>query len=208
MNCMKIINKGSHSNLLIGTIFLATLVFSGNLALAENLKGVPGYVDLEWIDIPNDADEVRDVDLSTILLSIAADAEENDDEALLKALSMVKSVRVKSWTFEGEDAMALTAVERIGEKLKKDDWKRLVYMKNHDETVSVNTRYVGEEMVGLMIVNYSADDSVTFINVVGDLDLGTLFRLVKEFDHDSIEDMLDEFDDVDGVHIKIERDDD
>jgi len=43
MNCMKIINKGSHSNLLIGTIFLATLVFSGNLALAENLKGVPGY---------------------------------------------------------------------------------------------------------------------------------------------------------------------
>ncbi|MFT5233774.1 MAG: hypothetical protein ACI9UQ_001815 [Candidatus Krumholzibacteriia bacterium] len=208
MNRMNTINIGSRLNMIIGATLLTVFLFSGSLASAENLKGSPGYMDLEWINIPDDADEVRDVDLSTVLLSIAADAEENDDEALLKALGMVKSVRVKSWSFSGEDATASKAMKKISADLEKDDWKRLVYMKDADETVSVNTRYEGEEMVGLMIVNYSVDDSVTFINVVGDLDLGTLFRLVKEFDHDSLEDMFEELDDVDGINIDVDHDDD
>ncbi|MFT5315113.1 MAG: hypothetical protein ACI9UK_000945 [Candidatus Krumholzibacteriia bacterium] len=208
MNRMNTINIGSRLNMIIGATLLTVFLFSGSLASAENLKGSPGYMDLEWINIPDDADEVRDVDLSTVLLSIAADAEENDDEALLKALGMVKSVRVKSWSFSGEDATASKAMKKISADLEKDDWKRLVYMKDADETVSVNTRYEGEEMVGLMIVNYSVDDSVTFINVVGDLDLGTLFRLVKEFDHDSLEDMFEELDDVDGINIEVDHDDD
>ncbi len=208
---MNRMNKSTPHNvgtLIVGALMVTTLLLSSGLALADKLQDAPGYMDLEWIKIPDEADEIRDVDLSTVLLSIASDAEDNQDEALLQALSMIKSIRVKSWTFSGEDATAIEALAKINEKLEKDDWKRLVYMKDKDETISVNTRYDEGNIVGLMIVNYSVDDSVTFINVVGDLDLGTLFRLVKQFDHDSLEEMFEELDDIDGLHIDIEVDDD
>ena len=91
--------------------------------------------------------------------------------------------------------------------MKKDDWKRLIYMKDGDETVSVNTKYDGEDLVGLMIVVYEPEDSVAFVNVVGDLDLGTLLRLAKEMDGDSIEDMLEELDGIDGIEIDHDHDD-
>ncbi len=186
--------------LLYGLVVLtATLVFSQ--ALAEDLRGTPGYMDLEWIQIPDDAEEIQDIDLGVVLLGIAADAEENQDEALLQALSMIKSIRVKSWSMDGGDEIARRAVTKITEQLEDDDWKRLIYVKDDEETVTVSTRHQGQEMVGLMLVTYEPGDAVTFVNVVGDLDLGTLFKLVKDFDEDSIEDLIEELDEVEGVEI-------
>jgi hypothetical protein len=79
-------------------------------------------------------------------------------------------------------------------------------MKDGDETVSVNTKYDGQDLVGLMIVNYEPHDSVVFVNVVGDLDLATLIGLAKQVDHDSIEDMLEGLEGIDGI--EIDHDDD
>jgi len=168
-------------------------------ATAGALKNTPGYIDLEWIKIPADADEIQDIDLGAVLLGIAANDEENQDEAFLKALGMIKSIRVKSWSMDGNDPVAQKAMDKIAAKLADDDWKRLIYMKDDEETVTVSTRYDGKDMVGLMLVIYEPDDSVAFVNVVGDLDLGTLFSLVKEFDDESIAGMLEELDGVQGI---------
>jgi len=186
--------------LLYGLVLLTTSLVVSQ-ALAEDLRGTPGYVDLEWIQIPGDAEEIQDIDLGVVLLGIAADAEENQDEALLQALSMIKSIRVKSWSMDGDDETARRSVAKITEQLDDDDWKRLIYVKDDEETVTVSTRYQGQEMVGLMLVTYEPGDMVTFVNVVGDLDLGTLFKLVKDFDEDSIEDLIEELEDVEGVEI-------
>jgi hypothetical protein len=186
---------------ILNGVVLMTMILVAGQAFAEDLKGTPGYVDLEWIQIPADAEEIQDIDLGVVLLSIAADAEENRDEALLQALSMIKSIRVKSWSMDEDDSVALKAVEKVTKKLADDDWKRLIYMKDDDETVTVSTHYVDGNMVGLMLVTYEPGDMVTFVNVVGDLDLGTLFKLVKQFDEDSIEDMLEELEGVEGVEI-------
>ena len=194
------------------TISLMTLTLSllgAGLALGVELEKEPGYIDLEWIDIPEDASEIQDIDLGPILGDLAKDAREKGDDALFQALGMVHSIRVKSFSIEdGGDGAANQAVEKIAVQLKDEDWKRLIYMKDGDETVSVNTKYSGEDMVGLMIVTYEPDDSVAFVNVVGDLDLGTLISLAKKMDHDSIEDMLEELDEIEGIEIDHHDDDD
>jgi hypothetical protein len=174
-------------------------------ASADVTKEV-GYMDLEWIVIPDDATEIKDIDLGPILGDIAKDAEANGDDALVQALAMVRSIRVKAYSLEdGGAAEAQASVDKVTQKMKSDDWKRLIYMKDGEETVSVNTRYDGEDLVGLMIIMYEADDSVAFVNVVGDLNLGTLLSLAKQIDGDSLEDMLE---DLDGVHgIEIDHDD-
>jgi len=182
-------------------IALTTMLLIGGQALAADLAGDPGYIDLEWISIPDSAEEIQDIDLGLVLLSIAADAEENEDEALLQALSMIKSIRVKSWSMVEDDKTATKAMDKVAKQLKTDGWKRLIYVKNDEETVTVSTRHEDGDMVGLMLVTYEPEGNVAFVNVVGDLDLSTLFKLVQNFDHDSIEDMLEELEDVDGIEI-------
>ena len=178
-------------------------------ALAGNVEDEAGYMDLEWIVIPDDASEIQDIDLGPILGGISADAEEKGDDALVRVLAMIRSIRVKSYSIEdGGNESAKMAVDKVTANMKQDDWKRLIYMKDGDETVSVNTKYDGPDLVGLMIVNYQPDDSVTYVNVVGDLDLGTLIGLAKQIDHDSIEDMLEGLDGIEGIEIDHDGDQD
>lgn len=185
------------------TLTAAALVIGASLvvaqiAVADDIRKDPGYFDLEWISIPEHADEIQDIDLRAVLLSLIQEAEESGDDAFAKALSMVRSVRVKSFSLEDEDTEVARAVEKVAKQLTKDGWTRLIYVKDDEETVTVSTRSVSERMVGLMLVAYEPGDSVAFVNVVGDLDLGTLLGLAKEFDSDSLDDLLDELDDAHG----------
>ncbi len=188
---------------------LAICLLCTGWALAGNVEKEVGYIDLEWIDIPEDASEIQDIDLGPILVDIAKDAKSKGDDALFQALAMVRSIRVKSFSVEeGGDEAASVAVAKIATKMKENNWKRLIYIKDGDETVSVNTKYDGEDLVGLMIVTYEPGDSVAFVNVVGDLDLGTLLSLAKKIDHGSIEDMLEGLEGVDGVSVHHDDEDD
>jgi hypothetical protein len=187
---------------------LLSLVMAAS-ALADVTKEV-GYMDLEWIVIPDDASEIKDIDLGPILGDISKDAKSKGDDALVQALAMVRSIRVKSFSVEdGGSADAQAAVDKVTSRLKTDDWKRLIYMKDGEETISVNTKYDGEDLVGLMVIMYEVDESVAFVNVVGDLNLGTLLSLAKQIDSDSLEDMLEDLDDsVDGIEIDHDEDED
>ena len=175
------------------------LLAAGTAPAAEDLAKEPGYVDLEWIEIPADADEIKDIDLSPMLLSFAKEAHEKGDDALVQALAMVRSLRVKAFSVSASrDAQVSETVAKVTDRLKRDDWKRLIYVKNDEETISVNTRYDGDQLVGLMLVAYEPGDSVAFVNVVGDLDLATLLGLAGEIDGDNLQDLLEDLEDVDS----------
>jgi len=189
-------------------IALTLCLLCSGLALAGNVEKEVGYIDLEWIVIPDDASEFQDIDLGPILGNLAQDAEDKGDDALVQALSMVRSIRVKAFSIEdGSGTEVEKSVEQVRAKLKKEGWKNLFNMKDGDETVLVTTKYDGEDMVGLMIVTYEPGDSVAFVNVVGDLDLGTLISLAQKIDHDSIEDMLEGLEGVEGIEVHHDNDD-
>jgi hypothetical protein len=183
----------------LAALLVLGLLAAGTSPAAEDLAKEPGYVDLEWIEIPADADEIKDIDLSPMLLSFAKEAHEKGDDALVQALAMVRSLRVKAFSVSSaHDAQVSETVARVTDRLKRDDWKRLIYVKSEEETISVNTRYDGDQLVGLMLVAYEPGDSVAFVNVVGDLDLATLLGLAGEIDGDNLEDLLEDLEDVDG----------
>jgi hypothetical protein len=187
-------------------VLLAVLLLSlviGSQAVAGDVKNEPGYVDLEWIQIPASADEVQDIDLSEIIKSVAADAKDSGDEQLAQVLEMVRSIRVKGFTLgkDGADDVA-KAVDRITKDLKKNDWKRLIYLKDGDEIMSVSTKYKGEDLVGLMVLAYEPGHEALFVNVVGDLDLPTLMKLVGGMDGDGLEDLLENLDGVGEIEIE------
>lgn len=153
---------------------------------AADVTKEPGYFDLEWIEIPADAEEIQDIDLSTMLGEIATNAREEGDDDLARALAMVHSVRVKAFSLEHDDREIAAMVDRVNDQLKSGGWNRLIYMKDGDESVTVSSMHKDGLMVGIVAVVYEPGDSAAFINVVGDLDLATLLGMADEFDFDDL----------------------
>jgi len=188
-------------------IMALALLFTGGQALAGKVQDEPGYVDLEWIEIPDSANEVQDIDLGSILKSVAKDARESGEDELAQALAMVHSLRVKGYSVDKENgAEARRAVEKIMAQLKKDGWNRLIYIKDDEETVSVSTMYKGDDLVGLMVVSFEPNDSVLFANVMGDLNLGTLMKLAANMDSGDLEDLLGNLDGTGNLEIEMDED--
>ncbi len=179
--------------LLLGLLLAGVIVSAP--ALAENLKKMPGYIDLSWIEIPDDAEVIQDIDLSTVLIGVAADAEEAGDKELATALSMIKSIRVKAFSTEHSSEGEIDSmIQEVRAQLKKNDWERLVYVKDDQETLTVNTKYRDGNMVGLMVVTHEAGEEVAFVNVVGDLDLATLMKLGLSMDELDLDELMDSLD--------------
>ncbi|HPF71965.1 MAG TPA: hypothetical protein PLQ13_14930, partial [Candidatus Krumholzibacteria bacterium] len=101
----------SKRNLPVAILAVALVLMAAG-ALAADKE--PGYVDLEWIPIPAGADEVTDIDLSPMLMSVAKDARENGDDALLQALAMVRSLRVKEFSVDpGMDGEIQATIDKL-----------------------------------------------------------------------------------------------
>jgi len=176
-------------------IVLAALVVSLALPALAGIKDEPGYIDLSFIEIPADAEEVQDIDLTSMLVNIADDARAEGEDDLADMLSMVRSVRVKFFSIDDRHDDAIKQnVDRIMKKLDQDDWTRIIYIKDGDETVSVSSKNNKDGViVGLTLVVFEPGESAGFVNVVGEINLGKLFTMAGKFDFDDLDEYMEEY---------------
>ena len=174
-------------------------------ALAADLEDSPGYVDLDFIEIPDHAREVQDIDLTAMLDTIADDAHAEGDHELAEMLRMVRSVRARFYSLEaGDEDDARKNVERVMKTLDDEEWTRLIYIKDEDETVTVSTRNLEGKIVGLAVVMFEPGEQAGFVNVVGDIDLARLMTMAGEFDLDDLEGYADRYGHESGEYRHVE----
>lgn len=185
---------------LLLALLAVTLTVPTGMAAASDQ---PGYLDLDFIDIPQDADQIQDINLGPMLKEVVREARNNEDPEIAELLSMVHNLRLRSFSIDENSAeMASKAVAKVSSRLKKDDWDNLMKFKDGDQLTTVSTKYHNDHMVGLMIVVYEPESEVTFINLVGELDLGKLMRLATEVDSDELGDYLDQVGSGSGLHLE------
>lgn len=186
-------------NLLI--LVLALLCLCGS-AIAGKDADQPGYIDLSFIEIPDDADEIQDIDLGPVLKDVVREAKANDDLEIAELLAMVHNLRLRSFSVDQKSAgKARKSVEKITARMKADDWDTLMKFKDGDELTTINIKYHKDNMVGLTVVVFDPTSEVLFVNVVGDLDLGKLMKLAGQLDSGELEEYLDQMDGVHNIHI-------
>jgi hypothetical protein len=175
---------------LVFTALMLLALVAGAAAKDVDITKLPGYVDLSKITIPGDAEDIVDINIDAEMLQMAAtDADGN----LQKALSQLQSVRVKS--FEMTDlvsAQVQPTVDLMRKQLEKENWDQMIYVKSDDETFTVSVKKAEGKMVGLMVIAFEPEDSVTFVNIIGDLNLKSLAALVDEFGDGDFEDLLED----------------
>jgi len=189
-----------YSRITLVFLILSLLLVAGS-AVAKK-SSPPGYIDLDFIDIPDDAAQIQDIDLGPVLKEVVREARANDDLEIAELLTMVHSLRLRAFSVdENSVAMARKAVDDISNRLKGDDWDTLMKFKDEGELTTINIKYHNDNMVGLMIMVFDPEDEVLFVNVVGDLELGKLMKLASNLDTDDLERYLEKVDGSHNIHI-------
>ncbi len=155
---------------------LILILFTHIQAQDIDLKKQPGYIDLTQIQIPQYAGKITNITLGPSLLSIAKQ-NVNGDEELSKMLSGIFSIQVKSFEIDSMIEHEIRPkIKEIEDKLNKEDWQNLIQVIDNDEYTNVSLKYDKEKLVGLLVMSLE-DDEVSFVNIVGTINLEQLGNL-------------------------------
>ena len=142
-----------------------------------DIKKMPGFVNLEEIQIPGNAGEVTEISLGPPLLRIARTAH-NGDKHLSETLEGLFSIQVKSFDVDSFQAVQVRPImDKIEKQLAKEKWERLVRVKKANEMTNVSIKYDKGKAVGLMIMSLDPGSEASFVNIVGNIDLSKLGEL-------------------------------
>jgi hypothetical protein len=108
--------------------------------------------------------------------------ETRDLKALLRG---IKSVRIRSYTFDRDHAYSHDDIDKVRAQLVSKGWSRVLQSRNRDsaEDVDIYVAMDGEKTLGFALIA-SEPREFTILNVVGAIDVDAVQRLRKRFDHE------------------------
>jgi hypothetical protein len=168
-------------NLLARTAAITAFVVLGALPLACP-AATPELKIPDFSHLRDKAVDSVDITVDGILLNIAKKfAKESDDEEL-QILSDIKSVRVRSFTFDSDDAYSRADIDTVRRQLTAPGWSQLVsaHKRRDQEDVDVYMCVENDRILGLAVVA-SEPREFTIVNIIGSIDIDKLAKLEGQF---------------------------
>lgn len=130
------------------------------------------------------AAETVDVNVGGFLLAIARAVTSSEREAdpNLKILDDIKSVKVRSYKFDSDDAYTRADVDAVRSQLKGPEWNALVTIHKRDAKEDVDVFVCMEEnkTCGLAVIATQPRE-FTVVSIVGNIDIDRLADLEGQF---------------------------
>ena len=174
-------------------ISLAALAAAASLALP--ISAAAGGPDPElripsFAHLRDKASDSVDMTIDGFLLRIArkfaargAEDEDNaEDRAALDLLSNIKSVRVRNFEFETDDAYSQADIDSVRKQLSGPGWSPLVQVHKREprEDVDVYVCMENGKTTGLAVIA-SEPREFTIVNIVGSIDIDKFAQLEGQF---------------------------
>lgn len=141
------------------------------------------------------AKETVDVTMEGPMLRWASkflSSEDPEEQKAAKVVANLKGIYVRSFEFDKEGAYSAADVESLRSQYRSPDWSRVVGVRSDrdGENVDIFFRLENDKMAGIVIICAEARE-LTFVNIVGPLDVDQLADLGGEFgipklDHKSL----------------------
>ena len=165
------------------TLAAALAVISFALATPGTANAAPKLQIPNFSDLRAKAVESTDITIGRPLLSLARKfvGDDDDDEALA-FFKGIKSVRVRSFTFNEDGAYSKSDIDAVRSQLSGPGWSSLVQIHKRDPQQDVDVFLCLEDgkASGLAIISSEARE-FTIVNIVGDIDLDKLGSLDGQF---------------------------
>jgi len=174
-------------------LIISFLIFSLSVTslIADEDKAIkqhPGYVNLDEIEIPCEAEETVEVYVKGPLLKLVAKATEDDDPGMADILSKLLLVRVNTFSIDRDLADQLKPkINKIEDRLKEQKWEKVVRVKDRDDLVNIFIKSDDQNrIVGIVVMAIEDDDEAVFVNIVGETDWRSLRKIGRQFDIDEL----------------------
>jgi hypothetical protein len=165
------------------TYSLAALAATASLALPISTRAAGPELRIpDFSHLSAKARESVDITLDGFLMRLASRfaPEDGSDEAQI--LRDIKSVRVRNFEFDSEDAYSTADVDSVRKQLSGPGWTPLAQMhrRQEKEHVDVFLNTEGGKILGLAVIA-SEPHSFTIVNVVGNIDIDKLAKIEGQF---------------------------
>lgn len=173
-------------NKLTTAALAATAAAAFALALpGPSLGATPEFRIPDFSHLSSRATEVVDVNVGGFLLGLArmmVPKEERDREPALAVLDDIKSVKVRSFKFDSDDAWSRKDLESVRSQLKGPEWNSLVQVRKRDAKQDVDVFICMEENKSCGIAVIATEPrEFTVVSIVGSIDIDKLAALEGEF---------------------------
>ncbi|MDQ6788946.1 MAG: DUF4252 domain-containing protein [Acidobacteriota bacterium] len=171
---MKSLNK----ILLKFTLLFIFLLTASAAANAQNAR-----LNFERLNnLDGKAADVVEVSIDGKLLDLAkrvmVKANDADAKKIAQAISGLKGIYVRVFTFANENEYNVADVDEIRAQLQTPGWEKLanVRSKKNNQKIDVFTMFTGDQMSGVAVVISDAK-SIALVNVIGPIDIDTLVEM-------------------------------
>lgn len=132
----------------------------------------------DFSNLRKNAVDFTDITLDGMLLRLMKKFAAEDDEEAAQLLTEIKSVRVRAFEFDSDDAYSPADVEAVRKQLSAPGWSALIQQRKREEQshVDVYMNTDGEKILGIAVIE-SEPRSFTIINVVGNIDFARLTKM-------------------------------
>lgn len=159
---------------------LVVLIGSALFLRAQDVKLPP---DVEKLS--SKAKETVEVNMDGPMLRWASkflSAEDPDEQKAAKVVANLKGIYVRSYEFEKEGAYTIAEVESLRSQVRTPGWSKVVGVRSgtDGDNVDVFFKLENEKMAGIVII-CAEPKELTFVNIVGQLELDQLSDLGGEF---------------------------
>jgi hypothetical protein len=169
---------------------LAALALAATLALplGSASAGGPELQIPDFSHLRHKAVDSVDMTIDGFLLRIASrfarvDSDDPESAAAADLLQGLKSVRVRNFSFDSDDAYSQADVDSVRKQLTAPGWSQLVHVRKREprEDVDVYLSMDGEKINGLAVIA-SEPREFTIVNIVGSIDIDKIGQLGGQFD--------------------------
>jgi hypothetical protein len=174
-----------------GYLLKLMLLLFGLTAMTANAQDA--HLRFERLNLlENKAQDVVEVNIDGKLLDLAkrvmVKVDDPNSKKIGQAISGLKGIYVRVYTFEKENEYNITDIEEIRLQLNAPGWERLanVRSKKNNQKVDVFTMFTGDQMSGVAVI-VSASKSIAVVNVIGPIDIDLLAEMSGKLNIPKIE---------------------
>jgi hypothetical protein len=165
----------------------AVLAAAASLALPVNVSAADPELRIpDFSHLQSKAIDSVDITIDGFLMRLArhfaaADADADDQQAL-DVLKGVKSVRVRNFQFDADEAYSKSDIDSVRKQLAAPGWSPLVQVHKREprEDVDIYVCLEGGKATGLAVIASEARE-FTIVNIVGSIDIDKVAQLEGQF---------------------------
>lgn len=174
-------------------IFLALLFIFGTASFAQSnndYSNDPGYVNFGDLSKYMNGDDVTEVTIGSNLLQMVGKMADKSDSKIKNLVSGLKLVEVRTFKADDKDLSDIKEkINSVDQKLVSKNWNRIVKVrknKGEDTNIYVKASPDNTSFQGLVIASIDNNNEVTFVNIVGNINVDDLGELGHEFNIPSL----------------------